>query len=175
MGVFRFANPEWDGNSCGDSENEVELDVDGDYQMQLATALSLSATADGSGEHPGNMSSASSHDFPDFLSVDAIEPNGWCFYDCVLKHLCPAQEDGQEGQTLTKAMVGVLCLTCLAQRKEEMCSIVVDDEDVAVRRFLALEREPMYRPYLASLDTFGKYVLDKLEMVLHPPNVLGTQ
>ena len=56
-----------------------------------------------------------------------------------------------------------------------MCSVVVDEEDVAVRRFLALEREPMYRPYLASLDTFGKYVLDKLERVLHPPNVLDTR
>ena len=76
---------------------------------------------------------------------------------------------------VTKAMVAALCLTCLSERKEEMASIVVDEEGVAVRRYLALERESKYRPYLASLDTFGKYVLDKLESVLHPTHVLDTQ
>ena len=72
-----------------------------DEDLQLATAISLSLGGGGAGHMSegedieralaqslmGSDPASLRHETPDFLTVNAIAPNGWCFYDCVLQHL----------------------------------------------------------------------------------------
>ena len=105
--------------------------MDWDFDMQMATALSLSAnvgddiasmeeaeleeamklsrtanTRDSVQSMPGAL-----QNLPDYLVVHSIVPNGWCFYDSVLKHLYPdGQDSTAEDQVTTAMLAGSLTL-----------------------------------------------------------------
>ena len=44
------------------------------------------------------------YDVPDFVQLHKISADGWCFYDCILKHLFPNGQEGEESEKITKAI-----------------------------------------------------------------------
>ena len=67
-----------------------------------------------------------------------------------------------------------LCISSLAQRKEQMKFFVADSDDHHAKRIVALSKVAVYESFLNGLDNFDIYVLDKLETVLRTPMVLDT-
>ena len=171
----------------------MELEQE-DEDMQMATAMSLSLSgvavdnmaecddiqrvlADslmGDIRASGSDPALLRHDLPDFLTIHGIQPNGWCFYDCVWKHMGLHEEGGDPGGGITIVMVAGLCLSCLIQRKALMEHVVVDEDSIRCKRVIALSKVAMYSKFLPSLDSFEIYILDKLESLLRPTEVLDT-
>ena len=185
-----MAQSENDDVSSESTHGSGEAAVDWDFDMQMATALSMSANASDNTDRelqealeasmtadtreqrealPGAL-----QDLPDYILVHGIRPDGWCFYDSVLKQLFPNGQEGTECEQITTAMVAGLCVSCLAQRREQMECFVADSQEFRAKRILSLSREPMYRRYVNTLDSFQVYVLDKLEAVLRPTRILDT-
>ena len=185
---------EGDDVSSATSGEDGETGMEWDFDMQMATALSLSANdcdnaeivedaalqealeaslmanpRDNIGSVPGTL-----QNLPDYVLVHSIRPDGWCFYDSVLKQLYPDGQDGTECEQVTTAMVAGLCLSCLAQQREHMECFLADSEEYHVKRIDALSRVPVYRRYVNTLDRFNVYVLDKLEAALRPTVILDT-
>ena len=69
---------------------------------------------------------------PPDVVVENVPGNGWCFYDCVRRHLHCNAADGD--LVLTTPGIAALCLSCLAQRKEDSRDFLADSEEVQLRR-----------------------------------------
>ena len=94
--------------SCGEAS---AYGVD-DIWMQDASAASLK----GGPSDAQKPTSSATDGLPEFLALQAIHPDGWCFYDAVLKHLRVSAVDGEvDPDRMNAAMVAALCLSCLAQ------------------------------------------------------------
>ena len=165
------------------------MDIHEDVALQSAIALSLQPSG-GSSEDTADVigmqdASAASlkdglsdaekptcsvaHGLPHFVAIQAIHPDGWCFYDGVLKHLRVSAGDGEVGHpVLNAAMVAALCLSCLAHSKENMQAFVADEEGVLEERRLGDQSVRTYGGHLGALEDFDVYVLDKLEACLRP-------
>ena len=181
---------ESDDVSSASERGSDEAAVDWDFDMQMATALSLSAEAGDNADGDLQEALESSlmadsrdkieslpgalQDLPDYVLVHGIQPDGWCFYDSVRKQLFPNGQDGTECEQITTATVAGLCVSCLAQRREQMECFVADSQEFRAKRIVALSREPAYQGYVNTLDNFQVYVLDKLEAVLRPTRILDT-
>ena len=131
MPAFPGSVNDSDGVSLACSKDDGDNSVEWDFDVQMATALSLSAnvgddiasmedaeleealelsrtanTRDSVQSMPGAL-----QNLPDYLVVHSIVPNGWCFYDSVLKHLYPdGQESTAEDQVTTAMLAGRLTL-----------------------------------------------------------------
>ena len=100
---------------------------DGD-ELQIATALSLSMVGGSAGGVEGSdevqqaialsllcdpgasSSSRACQQTPDFVDVHLVPPNGWCFYDCVLRHLLSSSEGyGEMSTVIVTSLVVVAC------------------------------------------------------------------
>ena len=69
--------------------SQLELDEDDDFRQAIEASLS-----DACGAAP---QSASAHqELPDFITLHVVPPNGWCFYDCVSRHLRQGAMEGDE-------------------------------------------------------------------------------
>ena len=109
-------------------QGSVGPTVDDDDDLQIAAALSLSMSGgsavdvEGSGEvqqaialsllcDPGSSSSSRAcRQTPGFLDVHLVPPNGWCFYDCVLRHLLSSSEGyGEMSTVIVTSLVVVAC------------------------------------------------------------------
>ena len=71
-------------------------------------------------------------------------------------------------------MVAAFCVSCLAQRKEDLACVVADNVEDHARRVAALRRKTVYQRYVDSFGDFEIYVLDKLEAALRPTMGLDT-
>ena len=174
-----------DGASSESSCCGEEADVDwAGIEVAIATSHSLDQTLMDDDLEAAKIASAIEaleivddevdYDLPDFVQLHRIPGDGWCFYDCVLKHLFPNGQEGEESEKVTKAMVAGICVSCLAQRKEHLQEFLADSPDFRKKRIFALKKVKAYRPYVNSLDDFQIYVLDKLETVCNPPLHLDT-
>ena len=67
-----------------------------------------------------------------------------------------------------------LCISSLAQMKEQMKFFVADSDEHHAKRIFSLSSVPVYQRYLDRLDKFDIYILDKLETVFQRPRVLDT-
>ena len=129
--AFPGSANESDGVSIASSRDDGDISVDWDFDVQMATALSLSAN---DGDNVASMEdpeleaalelsrTANPRDsvrsmpgalqnLPEYIVVHSLAPNGWCFYDSVLKHLYPDGQDGTQGEQVTTAMLaGTLTL-----------------------------------------------------------------
>ena len=70
--------------------------------------------------------------------------------------------------------VEALCLSSLAQRKVLFEDIVADGEQVLIKRATCLSDVNGFREFVPRLCPFDLYVLDKLEALVHPRQVLDT-
>ena len=113
-------------------------------------------------------------DLPDLLTVNPIPGQGWCFYECVVAHLCLAENELTSSCVSAKASICALCLWCLGLRREEMVDFLCDSDEVLERRKRQVFERKEYRRHCEELDDFQIYVLDKLEGVLLEANVPDT-
>ena len=94
---------------------------------------------------------------PDFCRLHAIEPGGWCFYDCVLAHLPQPLPPEIQRYTLAAAII-----ECLAQRRESLeQQLLHEDDDTTKRREDVLHStgDELYLRVLDQLDDFDYYVV----------------
>ena len=172
-------------SSCSAEEPELEWGFFDVMEVAKATSLSLNqsciededlhaAMAASATEAAETLEEEVLHDLPEFVRFHKIPGSGWCFYDCVLKHLFPNGQEGTENEEVTKAMMAGLCISCMAQRREQLEDFFVDSEEFQSKRILSLRRVSSYRRYVNMLDEFQVYVLDKLETVCNPPSQLDT-
>ena len=75
---------------------------------------------------------------------------------------------------LSLLQVAALCLTSLAQRRALFEDVVADEDEVWAKRAAALSEHDLYRDILPLLSPFQIYVLDKLEALFQPAQVLDT-
>ena len=106
--------------------------------------------------------------------VHGIPTDGWCFYECVLRHLFPNGQEQLAAEQITTAMVAAFCVSCLAQRKEELACFVADSVEDQSKRVVALRKDTIYQRYLGYFGDFEMYVLDKLEAALRSTMVLDS-
>ena len=150
--------------SFSDADGIVAMQVDEDFDAQLAMAMSLSVA----------NAEIRASDLPEYLVVFPIQPNGWCFYAGVLKHILPNANDNELMVPIAPATIACLCATCLLQMKNELAHIIADDACVRNKRRQSLQSHRMYMPHVESLDDFDLYVLDKFETALHSGEILDT-
>ena len=78
---------------------DILMDEDAELQYALAASL-LDSGHDAVVKH-----SASQHEFPEFIKVHPITPNGWCVYDCVSKHLAWDRDASSAGESVSLEVV----------------------------------------------------------------------
>ena len=149
----------------GIPDPEVVEAMSYDEQIARATAASLEDFVRGSADSRRQQQQQA---MPDFLVVDPVVPNGWCFYDCVHRHLESAASDLPG---LSPSLVAALCLLCLIEHQETMpdvANFVYDSAEIHARRVEGLRRVAAYDGISRGLSRFEAYILDKLETVLYP-------
>ena len=109
--------------SSSQASDEVDYAfMDEDEQLQHALAASLLDP----GEGVVSKLVVACQGFPEFLKVHPITPNGWCFYDCVSKHLA-CGDDLREADTVVPIEVVtiiVVCIRCQLRASEVLCSLL---------------------------------------------------
>ena len=145
-------------------ENDEE---EHDFQMRMATAMLLSCS-----EEPSVVDSRHQSAMPSDLVLKNISPNGWCFYDCVREHLHLSSEAPES--SISTSSIAVLCLTCLALRREEFCDFLKDSEATRAQRRENVFKHRQFLKWCEQLDDFQIYILDKLEVAFTSTNVLDT-
>ena len=75
---------------------------------------------------------------------------------------------------LSPTEVAALCLVSLAQRKVLFEHVVADSDEVLSKRAEAVSAVDIFRKALPQVGPFEIYVLDKLEALAHPAQVLDT-
>lgn len=95
-------------SSSGHVEGSAEASLlDDETQLELAIAASLSESDNGA----VRRHSASHHQFPTWINVTAITPNGWCFYDCVCVHIAGDESIQAEVGCLSKQDVFAIVIS----------------------------------------------------------------
>ena len=98
--------------SSSQASGEVDYAfMDEDEQLQHALAASLLDP----GEGVVSKLVVACQGFPEFLKVYPITPNGWCFYDCVSKHLACGDDLREADTVVPKEVVIIIVVYIMCQ------------------------------------------------------------
>jgi hypothetical protein len=143
----------------------TELDEETALEIAVAESMEGSMGCEDAGANALSNSVAEARaTLPVLCTLHAIEPGGWCFYDCVLAHLGKQLPGEVHRYTLVTAIV-----ECMARRRGVIEPQLTEDDDDAGRRreeVLDSNSEEFYLRVLDQLDVFDYYVLSKLEMCI---------